>query len=141
MRVSDTLFLDERELRETFVTAQGPGGQNVNKVASAVELRFNLARSTSFPPDVHARMMEVLANRLTTEGELILRAQRFRDQPRNREDARQRLARVLAQAAERQAPRVATRPTRASVRRRLADKAHAAGIKAGRRAPDGSDAG
>jgi ribosome-associated protein len=141
MRISDTLFVDERELKETFVTAQGPGGQNVNKVASAVELRFNRARSTSFPPDGHAQLTQALGNRLTTEGELIVRAQRFRDQPRNREDARQRLARLLAQAAERQTPRVATRPTRASVRRRLADKAHAAGIKAARRAPDGSEPG
>jgi len=136
MRVSETIFIDERELIETFVTAQGPGGQNVNKVASAVELRFNLLRSRSFEERVHARLRDVLGGRLTLEGELIVRAQRYRDQPRNRADARERLAALIARAAKPPVPRVATRPTRASKERRLSAKAHRGTLKAGRTAPD-----
>jgi ribosome-associated protein len=133
--VTATLAIAEEELLERFVRAAGPGGQNVNKVASAVELRFDVARSPSLPEPLRERVLARRDRRLTRDGVLVIHAARFRDQARNREDARARLVAVLQAALAPVVPRVATRPTRASVRRRLSGKRHQAERKQARRAP------
>lgn len=121
--VAEGVEIDERELTESFVRASGPGGQNVNKVSSAVQLRFNVATSPSLAPDIRERLIKLAGRRLTKEGDLIIVANRFRAQDRNREDARERLIGLVARAAEPPPPpRRKTRPTKASKERRLADK-------------------
>ena len=122
IRITDNITLDERELHEDFVRASGPGGQNVNKVSTAVQLRFDVARSPSLPEPVRARLTALAGRRLTNEGVLIIEAERFRSQKRNREDAQQRLVALILQATEVDPPRRATRPTLASKKRRLVTK-------------------
>src|SRR6516164_6647049 len=107
MKVGD-LLIDESEIVETFIRSSGPGGQNVNKVASAVELRFDARRSRGLPDDVAARLIKLAGSRATQDGVIVIFAQRFASQPRNREDARARLASLLLKAQERQKPRFAT---------------------------------
>jgi len=135
---SGALLIDEAELVENFVRASGPGGQNVNKVASAVELRFDARRSPSLPDDVATRLIKLAGSRATQDGVIVIFAQRFASQPRNRDDARQRLAALIAKAQEREKPRRATRPTLASKARRLDEKGRRGAIKAlrGKAAPD-----
>jgi ribosome-associated protein len=126
------IIIPEEELEERFVRASGPGGQNVNKVSTAVQLRFDVRRSPSLADDVAVRLMRLAGSRMTNEGVLVIEAGRFRTQERNRADARARLAALVAAAEVRPVKRRATRPTRASGERRLAGKAVRAGVKSGR---------
>ncbi|HZR24253.1 MAG TPA: alternative ribosome rescue aminoacyl-tRNA hydrolase ArfB [Vicinamibacterales bacterium] len=137
LRITDSLSIDDNELEERFVRASGPGGQNVNKVASAVELRFNVAAS-SLPPDVKARLIALAGHRVSDEGVLIIDSREHRTQAMNREAARARLVALLQHAARRPKNRRKTRPTAASRERRLESKKHRSGIKAarGRRGDD-----
>jgi len=120
--VTPTLLLDEAELEEAFVRAPGPGGQNVNKVATAVQLRFPLERTTTLPDDVRRRLRGLAGRRVSSDGWLIIEANRFRSQARNREDARDRLVELIRKAAHPPKPRKPTRPSAGAKERRLSDK-------------------
>jgi len=138
MKVGD-LFIDESEVVESFVRSSGPGGQNVNKVASAVELRFDARSSPSLPNDVATRLIKLAGARATQDGVIVIFAQRFASQPRNRQDARARLAALLMQAQQRVKPRLTTRPTLASRTRRLDSKTRRGAVKSLRRKTTGAD--
>lgn len=136
IEITPTLSIDDREVDESFIRASGPGGQNVNKLSTAVQLRFDLRRSPSLPNDVAVRAMRLAGHRLTQQGVLVITAQRFRTQDRNRQDAMERLVTLLREAARPPPPkRRPTRPTLASKTRRLESKSRRAGIKAMRGAP------
>ncbi|HPU14700.1 MAG TPA: alternative ribosome rescue aminoacyl-tRNA hydrolase ArfB [Polymorphobacter sp.] len=130
--VTPEISIDEAELDESFIRASGPGGQNVNKVSTAVQLRFDVRRSPNLPNDVAVRLMRLAGSRLTSDGVLVLTAQSHRTQERNRADARARLIELIAKAAVRPVRRRATKPTLGSKTRRLDSKAVRSGVKAGR---------
>jgi ribosome-associated protein len=138
IRVTPSIAIDEGAISESFVRASGPGGQNVNKVATAVQLRFDVAAS-GLPGDVRARLTAIAGKRMTQFGELLITAQRFRTQERNRQAALDTLIRLIQRAAEPPVPRIATRPTAASKRRRLQTKARRARVKQSRAAPADED--
>jgi ribosome-associated protein len=125
-------LIPEEELEESFLRASGPGGQNVNKVSTAVELRFDVRHSPSLPPPVRVRLARLAGRRLTKDGVLVIRADRFRTQEQNRADARARLQDLIEEASREQKPRVKTRPTKASKERRLEGKTRRAEVKKGR---------
>jgi ribosome-associated protein len=129
IRVTDTIALDEREIDERFIRSSGPGGQNVNKLATAVQLRFDVRRSPSLPNDVRNRLERLAGKRLTREGVLVITAQRHRTQDRNRSDARARLIELIQQASIRPTKRRPTRPTKAARQRRLEGKKRRSSIK------------
>src|SRR5579872_1053161 len=129
LRITDDISIDESELSESFVRSSGPGGQNVNKVSSAVQLRFDVRQSASLPNDVAVRLMRLAGKRLTKDGVIVIVAQQHRTQERNRADARERLLALIREAAVRPVPRRATRPPRAERRKRLDAKKHRSGIK------------
>ena len=130
--ITDAIAIADDELVERFVRATGPGGQNVNKVATAVELRFDVAQSPSLPDAVRERLLAKRDRRLTGDGVFVINAQRFRTQDRNREDARTRLAAFIVSGLHAPVPRIPTRPTRASKQRRLDAKRGRSTIKQGR---------
>jgi ribosome-associated protein len=129
IRITERISIEERELEERFVRASGPGGQNVNKLSSAVQLRFDVRGSPSLTPDVRMRLERMAGRRLTRDGVIVIMAQRHRTQERNRQDARDRLFELIQQASVAPKPRRPTRPTRGSKERRLASKKNRSGIK------------
>jgi len=129
IRITPSISIAERELEEHFIRAPGPGGQNANKLASAVELRFDVRRSPSLPDDVRTRLERLAGSRLTREGVLVIDAHRHRTQARNRQDARERLVDLIKRAAVAPVPRRATKPTAGSREQRLQSKKRRAAIK------------
>ncbi len=129
LRITHHIAIDEREIAEEFVRASGPGGQNVNKLNTAVQLRFDVRHSPSLSHDVRLRLERLAGKRLTKDGVLVIIAQRYRTQERNRADALERLTALIREAAVRPAPRKATKPTKASRQRRLESKKRRGTIK------------
>ncbi|MFZ3360061.1 MAG: alternative ribosome rescue aminoacyl-tRNA hydrolase ArfB [Xanthobacteraceae bacterium] len=129
IRVTPEIDIDEREIDEQFVRASGPGGQNVNKLSTAVQLRFDVRRSPSLPGEVRTRLERLAGSRLTRDGVLVIVAQRHRTQGRNRQDALDRLIDLIRSAGVRPIKRRPTKPTRASRERRIEGKKRRAGVK------------
>ena len=133
IQITPTIKIDESEIQENFIRASGPGGQNVNKVATTVQLRFDVANSRSIPDEVRKRLISLAGNRITEDGILIIEARRFRTQIRNREGATERLVELIRRAAQRPKTRLQTRSTLASKMRRLESKRRGAETKRVRR--------
>jgi ribosome-associated protein len=129
IRITDQISIDESEIEESFVRSSGPGGQNVNKLSTAVQLRFDVRGSPSLPNDVALRLMRLGGRRITKDGVLVLIAQNHRTQERNRAEAQERLVDLIRQAAVKPIPRRATKPTKASKQRRIEGKKRRSGIK------------
>lgn len=129
IRVTDTISINEEEIEESFVRSSGPGGQNVNKLSTAVQLRFDVRRSLSLPNDVAIRLMRLAGKRLTKDGVLVLIAQNARTQERNRAEARERLIELIKEASVKPVPRRATKPTKASKTKRLEGKKLRSNVK------------
>jgi ribosome-associated protein len=137
--VTDTISIDESEFEESFVRASGPGGQNVNKLSTAVQLRFDARRSRALPNDVSIRLQRLAGSKLTNDGVIVIVAQQYRTQERNRADARERLFAMIREAAVRPTVRRATKPTKASKARRLEGKKARGNVKALRQKKPGFD--
>ena len=129
IQVTERIAIEENELDESFIRASGPGGQNVNKVSSAVQLRFDARTSRSLPNDVSIRLQRLAGNRLTNEGVIVITASRHRSQDQNRDEARERLFAMIREAANPPPPRRATKPTKASRKRRVDSKVKRGHIK------------
>ncbi len=129
MKINDKIEIDERELEERFIRASGPGGQNVNKVSTAVELRFDVRHSGSLPLAVRDRLVVIAGRRITDDGVLVIKADRFRTQDRNREDARARFAELIEKALEVPKRRIATKPSKAARQKRVDSKVKRGGVK------------
>jgi ribosome-associated protein len=139
IQVTETIAIDDDELQESFIRSSGPGGQNVNKLATAVQLRFDVRRSRALPNDVAIRLMRLAGQRLTKDGVVVITAQRHRTQERNRDDARERLFELIRAAAVKPVIRRPTKPSKAAKRERLEGKKHRAGIKKLRAGKPGLD--
>jgi ribosome-associated protein len=139
LKITDTLSIDDGELEERFIRSSGPGGQNVNKVATAVELRFDVRRSPSLDNAVAIRLMKMAGKRVNDEGVLVIRADRFRTQDRNRQDARDRLAEMVRAATVVDKPRVKTKPSRSVKARRTDAKKARSTVKSMRRVRPDAD--
>ena len=129
IRITETIAIDEREIEESFIRASGPGGQNVNKLSTAVQLRFDVRHSPSLPNDVAIRLMRLAGKRLTKDGVIVLIAQSNRTQERNRAEARERLIELIREASVKPVPRRATKPTKASKTKRLEGKKLRSNVK------------
>ena len=129
LEITPDITIPDDELDERFIQAGGPGGQNVNKVATAVQLRFQAARSRALPPEVRERLLRAAGSRMTADGELVITARRFRTQEANRRDARSRLIALIARAMQEPRQRRPTRPTRSARERRMQEKAQRGAIK------------
>src|SRR5262247_2268776 len=139
IHINNHIAIDDNEIAESFLRASGPGGQNVNKLATAVQLRFDIRRSPSLPDEVRARLERLAGRRLTRDGVLVIIAQRYRTQERNRQDARERLIELIRAAAVRPVPRRPTKPTKGSRERRLESKKHRSSIKGLRQSRPSTD--
>lgn len=135
MRITDTLFIDEAELEERHIRASGPGGQHVNKASTAIQLRFDVMRSKSLPDVVKSRLRRLAGSRMTKDGVIVFEAGNSRSQERNRQDARDRLARLIERATHAPKPRKKSRPSLSSIRKQKAAKAQQGQKKALRQAP------
>jgi ribosome-associated protein len=136
IEITPSIYIDEQEIEFVFVRSPGPGGQNVNKVSSSVQLRFNVQETTALPEEVKQRLAKVAGKRMTSGGILIIEARQYRSQERNRWAAKERLVRLIQRAVEPPKPRHKTKPTRASVERRLESKRKRGKIKGMRRDAD-----
>jgi ribosome-associated protein len=139
IQVDQNIFLDENEIQEEFVRSSGPGGQNVNRVSTAVQLRFDIVNSACLPEDVRRRLLRLGGSRVTHDGVLIIDARRYRTQESNRKDARRRLIDLVKKAAQKPKPRHKTKPTAASKHRRLAEKQRRSRVKQQRQSVDSAE--